>query len=408
MTPARTYPARRDDVRLLVLDPSAGTVIETRTSRLVDFLEPGDLLVVNDAATLPASLAARDELGRTVEVRLAAGGEDDGDGPHFWAVLFGAGDWHQRTEDRPPPPVLPVGTRLRFGVPTALRAQLTGVSPLSPRLVRLHFAAAAANDDAVWAGLYALGRPVQYSYLAHELPLFAVQTVYAGRPWAFEMPSAGRPLSWEMMLALRRKGVGCASLTHAAGLSATGDAALDAALPLPERYELPVATVEAVVATRRRGGRVIAVGTTVVRALEGAFRDDAGTLRPGRGTTDLHIGPGFQPRVVDGLLSGIHVPGESHYGLMRAFVPAGSSERLPDGSSDDLLARAADHADRAGFANHELGDAMLVLPRRVQPVRRPRPVMTPPEGTRRRGREGSRFNARRSCAGGPAPSSSPR
>jgi S-adenosylmethionine:tRNA ribosyltransferase-isomerase len=273
----------------------------------------------------------------------------------FLAVLFGAGDWHQRTEDRPPPPVLPVGASLRFGPSGALGAEIVAVSPLSPRLVGLRFRATGDDDgglpeDDLWAHLYHHGRPVQYSYLAHELPLFAVQTVYATRPWAFEMPSAGRPLSWETMLALQRKGVAWAAVTHAAGLSSTGDAALDAALPLPERFEIPAATVEAIEATHARGGRVIAVGTTVVRALEGAYLR-AGRLRPGAGTTDLRIGPGFRPRVVDGLLSGTHAPGESHFDLMRAFA------------SEQVLARAAAYAEEAGFSTHELGDAMLILPR---------------------------------------------
>lgn len=357
MRPAHTYPQRRDDVRLLVVDPASGSITEARTSRLAELLSAGDLLVVNDAATLPASLLGRDDLGRPVEARLAALADAPaGDGPRdqglsFFAVLFGAGDWHQRTEDRPPPPVLPVGAGLRFGASGALRAEIVAVSPLSPRLVRLRFRPSGGGDDDVWARLYRQGRPVQYSYLAHELPLFAVQTVYAARPWAFEMPSAGRPLSWETLLALRRKGVGWASLTHAAGLSSTGDATLDAALPLPERFDIPAATVDAIGATHARGGRVIAVGTTVVRALEGAFQL-AGALRAGPGTTDLRIGAGFRLRVVDGLLSGTHAPGESHFDLMRAFA------------SEQVLARAAARAEEAGFSTHELGDAMLILPPR--------------------------------------------
>jgi S-adenosylmethionine:tRNA ribosyltransferase-isomerase len=358
MRPARTYPQRRDDVRLLVVDPARRSLHETRTSRLADLLSAGDLLVVNDAATLPASLLGRDDLGRPVEARLAALADEPArasqpdPSPSFLAVLFGAGDWHQRTEDRPLPPVLPVGAGLRFGVSGALRAEITAISPLSPRLVRLRFPASDRGGDDVWARIYRQGRPVQYAYLAHELPLFAVQTVYAARPWAFEMPSAGRPLSWETMLALRRRGVAWASLTHAAGLSSTGDAALDAALPLPERFDIPAATVDAIAATHARGGRVIAVGTTVVRALEGATQL-WGALRAGPGTTDLRIGPGFQPRVVDGLLSGTHAPGESHFDLMRAFA------------SEEVLARAAAQAEAAGFSTHELGDTMLILPARA-------------------------------------------
>jgi S-adenosylmethionine:tRNA ribosyltransferase-isomerase len=271
----------------------------------------------------------------------------------FAAVLFGAGDWHTRTEDRPPPPAVAEGSRLRFG---ALRATVGRHATLSSRLVELRFEGDGAplDADALWAALYKEGRPVQYAHLAHDLPLWAVQTVYATRPWAFEMPSAGRPLSWEILLALRRRGVRWASLTHAAGLSATGDPAIDAALPLPEAFDIPAATARAVAEARARNGRVVAVGTTVVRALEGAAQQHnghgGGLLRAGRGETDLRITPAFRPRVVDGILSGAHAAHESHFQLLSAFAGA------------ELLAAAAVHAERAGFLTHELGDSMLVLP----------------------------------------------
>jgi S-adenosylmethionine:tRNA ribosyltransferase-isomerase len=341
MRPARTYPDRRDDVRLLVVDPAGGALRETRTPALPDLFAPGDLLIVNDAATLPASLAGHDAAGRSIEARLV----NANDGGRFSAVLFGAGDWRARTEDRPPPPELHPGARLDFG---ALAAEIVARSPLSPRLVELAFD---RSGDALWTALYAAARPIQYSYLAHELPLWAVQTVYAARPWAVEMPSAGRPLSWEILLALRRKGVCWVALTHAAGLSATGDPALDAALPLPERYEIPAGTVRAVEETRARGGRVVAVGTTVVRALEGAVAASAdGRLRPGPGLTDLRNSPSFRPRLVDGILSGTHAAHESHFALLGAFAPPA------------LLTEAAARAEAAGFLTHELGDAMLILP----------------------------------------------
>jgi len=343
MNAARTYPARRDDVRLLVIDATAGAQRESRTTALPDLLAPGDLLVVNEAATLPASLRGRDDRGHELEARLLAADSDRAG--HFWAVLFGAGDWRQRTEDRPPPPALASGARLRFG---RLTAELVTRAALSPRLVTLRFE---GSGDDVWAALYREGRPIQYSYLAHALPLWAVQTVYAGRPWAFEMPSAGRPLSWEILLALRRKGVRWAFLTHAAGVSATGDPALDATLPLPERFDIPAATVEAIADTHRHGGRVLAVGTTVVRALEGS-RAAHGTLRAGTGVTGLRIGAGFRPRVVDGILSGIHASAESHFAVLAAFAP------LP------LLRSAERYAEAHDFTTHELGDAMLILPDR--------------------------------------------
>src|SRR5215468_9026267 len=135
MRPARTFPARRDDVRLLVIDPRAPrgrALLETRTPALPALLGAGDLLVVNDAATLPAALHGRDGAGRPVEVRLLAA--HPADRARFSAVLFGAGDWRQRTEDRPPPPDLPPGARLQLG---ALGAEIVSRAPLSPRLVEL-------------------------------------------------------------------------------------------------------------------------------------------------------------------------------------------------------------------------------------------------------------------------------
>jgi S-adenosylmethionine:tRNA ribosyltransferase-isomerase len=334
MEPARWLPDRRDGVRLLAVDPQAGRLWEGVASDLPDLLAPGDLLVLNDAATLPASLSGHDEGGRPVEVRLLQWQERS----TFQAVLFGAGDWRLRTEDRPAPPEQPLGARLRFG---ALEGHVTALSSLSPRLLTLAFDADGAE---LWAALYREGRPVQYSYLQEPLPLWAVQTVYASRPWAMEMPSAGRPLTWDVLSRLRRRGVRWASLTHAAGLSATGDPALDRALPLPERFEISASTARAL----REASRVVAVGTTVVRALEGAAAL-WGEPRAGQGVTDLRITPAYRPRVVSGILSGVHGPEESHFALLSAFA------------GTDLLAAAAAHAEAHRFHTHELGDAMLVL-----------------------------------------------
>ena len=142
-----------------------------------------------------------------------------------------------------------------------------------------------------------------------------------------------------------------ASLTHAAGLSATGDPAIDAALPLPERYDIPAATVRAVAETRARGGRVIAVGTTRrARARGRARRAAAACCAPAPARPTCSSRPAFRPRVVDGILSGAHAAHESHFALLAAFA------------GPDRLAAAAAHAERAGFLTHELGDSMLVLP----------------------------------------------
>jgi S-adenosylmethionine:tRNA ribosyltransferase-isomerase len=329
------------DERLLHIDPQAGTLQDGRVRDLPQWLRAGDLCVVNDAATLPASLSGVGPSGAPLEVRLV-GARAEG---RFGAVLFGAGDWRTPTEKRPPPEVVAPGETIAFGG-GALRATVERLSPISPRLVDLRFDREGA---ALWSALYRHGRPVQYAYLRAPLALWAVQTAYAARPWAVEAPSAGRPLRWSLLLELARRGVRLAAVTHAAGLSSTGDAALDAALPLPERYDLPAATVDAVAAARAAGGRVLAVGTTVVRALEGCAAAHGGGLVPGAGETDLVIGPGFRPRVVTGVLTGMHEPGQSHHALLHAFA------------APDLLARAHAHAEAAGYLCHEFGDSALVL-----------------------------------------------
>lgn len=337
MNPATRPPTRRDDVRLLVLDAASGTVLDRRFDDLPLLLATGDVLAVNDAATLPGSLPAVTEQLEPIEVRLVA----PADGERRWrAVLFGDGGWRQRTEDRAAPPVLPPGAVVRFR--GGLTATVIAVSPLSPRLVDLQLD---GDGDAAWAAIYAIGAPVQYAHLDDDLDLWSVQTAYAGRPWAAEMPSAGRPLSWSLLAALRARGVTVARLTHAAGLSATGDPALDAALPLPERYDIPAETVAAIAEAT---GRVIAVGTTVVRALEGCVATH-GRLVAGVGETSLLLGPHHVRRVVDGIISGMHDPAESHYQLLRAFA---GEETLLDGFH---------RAVRLGYRAHEFGDETLIL-----------------------------------------------
>ena len=348
MRPARAPRAQRSDARLLALDAGNGRYADLRADDLPQLLRAGDLLVVNDAATLPASLHGQTLRGEPVELRLSGaavseGTEDAED--TYWVALLGAGDWRTPTEHRPAPPHL--GRRDTVVVGPTLRAEILALSDVSPRLCRIRFSLRGA---ALWSALYAHGRPVQYAYQSGELALWSVQTVYGARPWAAEMPSAGRPLSWDTLAELRRRGVTLAWLTHAAGLSATGDPALDAALPLPERYDIPAATARALTDTRARGGRIIAVGTTVVRALEGAARASGGIVPAGSGVTDLILGQGTPLRAVDGILTGIHGPEESHFRLLSAFAtPA-------------RLHAAWDHAADAGYLCHEFGDLELIAP----------------------------------------------
>lgn len=333
-----------DGGALLVLDGSRLAGARPRVvplAGLAQALDPGDLVVLNDAATLPASLSGHTESGAPVELRLARAPDAAG---RALAVLFGAGDWRTPTEHRPAPPRVAAGDRLVFD---GLVALVRHVHPGSPRLLQVRLD---PGDDARWTALYRAGRPIQYSHVAAPLPLWQVQTAWAGRPWAVEAPSASFGLDARALDALTARGVALATVTEGAGLSSTGDPWIDARLPFPEPWAVPDTTVAAVARTREAGGRVVAVGTSVARALEAAAA--GGVLRAGEGVTGLRLGPDRPRHVVDALLSGLHVPGEPHYALLRAFAP-------------DADLRAALHvAAGAGLRAHEFGDHLLVLPSR--------------------------------------------
>ncbi len=332
--------------RLLVVDPAAEAFEATEASGLERFFRGEDLLVVNDAATLPASLWLQRQDGTRLEARLCG----HAGGGRWRAALLGAGSWRMDTNVRSRPPRLEPDERLR--VDGDATATLIRVDPLSPRLVELELGADLMESLNL---IYRHGRPIQYSYLDNEVPLWDVQNTYAAAPSAFEMASAGRPLTGAQLVSLLRRGVRLATVTHAAGLSSTGDAAIDGALPLPERYVIPERTVREVADARGRGGRVVAVGTSTVRALEGCAQR-TGALTPGEGETGLRLSAGFQPRIVSGLLSGVHGPGETHFDLLSAWAPPA------------LLAQAHQHAARSGFLGHEFGDAALVLRGALEPL----------------------------------------
>ena len=145
---------------------------------------------------------------------------------------------------------------------------------------------------------------------------------------------------------MRDRRVGFETITHAAGISSTGDEELDRLLPFDEPYRIPEITALAIQQARERGGRIIAVGTTVVRALEHAATPDG--VRPGEGVATQLIGPSSRLRVVDAILSGTHEPGTSHYELLRAFV------------DDMTLERASKELDENDYLTHEFGDSVLI------------------------------------------------
>jgi S-adenosylmethionine:tRNA ribosyltransferase-isomerase len=179
------------------------------------------------------------------------------------------------------------------------------------------------------------------------LELWDVWSPVAGLPVAFEPPSAGFALDWRTVARIRSYGAEFATLTHTAGISSTGDIVLDLKLPFDEPYRIPKSTACAVESTRARGSRIIAIGTTVVRALEHAASQD-GRLHAGDGLATQRIGPESRLRVVDVILTGVHEPGTSHHQLLRAFA------------DDTTLRRAERELDAMSYRTHEFGDSVLI------------------------------------------------
>ncbi len=331
---------RRESANKLLAIDRFGRIAHLAREDFPNLLREGDLVIANDAATIPASLfGIHERTGAAIEVRLAGRssiGPDDI--RSFTAIVFGKGDWRTPTEDRLAPPVLRAGDRLLLG---PLSASVDDV--LRSRLVRI---AIDGEPDVIWSGLATHGRPIQYAHIKPPLALWNAWTGFAAVPAAFEAPSAGFALNWKILGELRARKVGFATLTHAAGISSTGDSALDAMLPLDEPYRMHCGTASKIRRTKAEGGRVIAVGTTVVRALEHAGRN--GVLAAGEDTATNRVGPDTCLKVVDAILSGTHERGTSHYELLRAFA------------SDTTL----EHADAAlndqGYLTHEFGDSVFI------------------------------------------------
>jgi len=331
---------RPRDARLLVVN-AFGAITHAPRSRFVDFLRKGDLVIANDAATLPASLhGLHVKSGAEIEVRLAGRSSLAAHDVRFLAVVFGAGDFRMRTEDRPSPPLLAEGDRLRFGPLSATIEGMLG----HPRLVALCFDGA---PETVWSGIARHGRPIQYAHVQQPLAIWDVWTAIAGPPVAFEPPSAGFALDWKSMHRMHERGIGFATITVAAGISSTGNPDLDRRLPFDEAYRISTTTASAIRRASQNGGRIVAIGTTVVRALEHAAAAE-GVVCAGERLADERIGPDTRLRVVDVILSGTHEPDSSHYQLLRAFT------------NDELLADADAALAAHGYKTHEFGDSVLI------------------------------------------------
>jgi S-adenosylmethionine:tRNA ribosyltransferase-isomerase len=313
----------RDGVALMASRAAAGEISHHVFTDLPSLLRPGDLLVVNNSATLPAA------------VPLAGGLA-----VHF-STSLPDGDWLVELRAAEGPATVPhhggsTGQRLELpgGAVLTLGTRFTG------RLWR------ARLSTAVLPYLLRRGAPIRYSYVRRPWPIEAYQTVFGTRPGSAEMPSASRPFTPQVVTRLVARGITFAPLTLHTGVSSLEDDED----PYPEPYDVPPATARLVNLTRQHGGRVIAVGTTVVRALETAARADGPErVGPSAGWTEHIVTPQTPLLAADGLLTGLHEPRSSHLRMLAAFA------------SVDLLSRCYAAAGEHGYRWHEFGDLHLLL-----------------------------------------------
>lgn len=328
----------RDEVRLLVSE--GGTHEHTRFADLADSLRPGDLVVANASATLPASLPASGP---------------DGDFLFNCSTDYGNGLWLTEprwSESEPGPVGLSAGGRV---VVNGRDVRIVGRHPGLPRLTFVHF------DDGMRVRelMAEVGTPIRYGYVDRSYPLEAYQTYFAAEPGSAEMPSAARPFSERVIETLRARGVGLATITLHTGVSSLeieydqceSGCRETACNPLyAEPFRVPDATARAVDRTRREDGRVIAVGTTVVRALESAWDERTSRVRPTEGFTRAFVTPERGVHVVDGLLTGLHDPETTHLAMLYALA------------GQRTVMAGYERAIDEGYLWHEFGDSHLLLP----------------------------------------------
>ena len=317
---------QRDQVRLLVAERGSGRVEHAHFRDLPRYLDPGDLLVVNTSATMPAALAATRADGTEITLHVATQAPHM-PGEHWWVVELREAN-HLQPGERV---AVAGGASFELAAPYAggtrlWLARFDGDGPLPRHLCR-H------------------GRPIRYSYVREQWPLADYQTAFALQPGSAEMPSAGRPFTPALITRLVAQGVLVAPLVLHTGVSSPERHEP----PYPERYAVPDTTARLVNHVHERGGRVIAVGTTAVRALETAAAPD-GVVSAADGWTGLVVTPERGLFAVDGLITGWHEPEASHLQLLEAAA------------GEPLLRRSYAEALATGYLWHEFGDSHLVLP----------------------------------------------
>lgn len=316
---------RRDHVKMMVLNRRIGEVNHDQFFHLPHYLRPGDLIILNNSRTIPAVLhgkwkRGKNELSPEVEVRLAKKKAEDA-----WDAFIVAS------------PVNRGDTLLFSNNLTATVIHEKENSPL--KTIKFN-----KKGSDLYNSIYCIGEPIRYEYIQRPWGLGDYQTVFASHPGSVEMPSAGRAFSWELLFKLRQEKIGLYFIQLHTGLSYFDEHWELKPEENEEEYHISAATMEKILQTKKAGGRVIAVGTTVVRALETAAR-----TRNLAGFTNLYINEHTPLKVVDGIITGFHEPKASHLDMLTAFV------------TEKHLLHAYHQAIQKGYLWHEFGDMNLIL-----------------------------------------------
>lgn len=317
---------RRDHVRMMVLDRTTGEFRHDQFNHLPNYLKPGDLIILNNSRTIPAALKGTwvrqlEQMAGQVEVRLAKRRNED-----TWDALIIAN-------------VVNIGDNFHFS--TELSATIIGTYDNSP-LKTIQFSKTGAD---LFNTIYSLGEPIRYEYINEPWALDYYQTVFGSHPGSVEMPSAGRAFSWELLFTLMQGGVQIEYIQLHTGLSYFPDEEFETSPDDNyEDYHISERTMQKILETKASGKRVIAVGTTVVRALESAARNNALS-----GSTNLYINRHSNLKMVDGMITGLHEPKASHLEMLSAFI------------SEQHLLCAYDEAIKSRYLWHEFGDMNLII-----------------------------------------------
>jgi S-adenosylmethionine:tRNA ribosyltransferase-isomerase len=341
----------RDEVRLMVSHAGTGAIAHARFGELTTFLDPGDLIVINTSGTLAAALPALRHDGAELELHLSTKLPD--------------GRWIVELRAPSPRGTLPfgrgvAGERLALpggGLATLVEPKTRGAATAARAILDAAMTAKGARDGVrLWIARLELpapladylamhGSPIRYGYVERAWPIEYYQTTYANEPGSAEMPSAGRAFTPELIARLVAMGVMVAPIVLHTGVASLEEHEP----PYEEYYRVPAATADLVMLARASYARVVAVGTTVVRALESATGAD-GVTRPSEGWTDLVITPECGLRAVNALLTGLHEPRASHLAMLAALV------------GTEHLKKAYRAALRGRYLWHEFGDLHLILP----------------------------------------------